>query len=131
MGIETIGQEVPLGRLWVGANHLADMVGVINFGPSGPNVGCHHFPRDDIQTGNQTLGAMADIFKLLALDFARSHRQVKSLAFQGLNPRHFIGGNRAFALLGSADGRQVQISDLPDLLVKVFVFFGGFSQYWL
>jgi hypothetical protein len=45
----------------------------------------------DIQVGNQTLRAMALIFKFFSLDVTRLHGQRGMEAFQCLNAGHLIG----------------------------------------
>ena len=52
-----------------------------------------------IETGNQGLGPMPGIFKLLPLALTRSHRVVGRTSFQGLNAGHLINGDGAFAAL--------------------------------
>lgn len=105
MGIETIGQEMPFCCLGVGFHHIAQMLGIVDFRSGGTDMRCDHMTGDNIQAGNQALGAMANVLKFLTLNFSGAHRQVKGFAFQGLNPGHFIGGNRPFALPGPVNGR--------------------------
>ncbi len=57
-----------------------------------------HFTADDIESGDQGLRAVADIFELAPLHFSGFHGQRGGGALQRLNAGHLIDGNSADAL---------------------------------
>ena len=90
VSVELIGDEDPCG-LRVGLDGLGDMGGEVGFSARGSKAGCHHLPGSHFQMGDQTLGAMPLVLKLLALDVAWLEGQAGRQTLQSLDASHLIG----------------------------------------
>src|SRR6266481_2178597 len=92
----------------------------------GPGVADHpgDFADRDIESGDQGLRAVAAIFELAPLDLARTHRQSRRGALQGLNAGHLVDRDRTMALIG-AGCVPVNLADVGAFGVKGRIGFWG------
>ena len=77
---------------------------------------------------------MPDVLEFSAFHLAWGQRQVWVLAFQSLNPRHFVGTHDRFALFGKHWRLFVKAVDVSDLFVKALIWFRCqpvANQVWL
>jgi len=128
MRVEAIHHQMPLRGVGVSGDQRLEVGQKVGFRARIAYRTFRNAPGGDIKTGNQGLGAMTGIFKLLPLTLTGSHRLVGSTPFQGLNAGHLINGEGAFAALRSLYRTQVEVTDVFDLLIKLWVG-GGLSQY--
>ena len=128
MGVEAIHHQMPLRRVRVSGEHRLEVGEIVGFVPRIAHRAFRNAPGGHIETGNQRLGAMTGIFKLLPFAPSGSHRLVWSTPFQGLNTGHLINGEGAFAALRPLYGTQVEGTEVFDLRIKLWVG-GGLSQY--
>jgi len=115
MSVELIRDEDPCG-LRVGLDALGDMGGEVGFSARGSKAGCHDLPGSHFQIGDQTLGAMPLVLKLLALDVTWLEGQAGMQTLQSLDASHFIGTQHMRALLSKGRGGLIDLTDRADLL---------------
>ncbi len=127
MGVQAIHHQMPLGCLWNLGNRGLNMEQKVDFSAAIADAGSGNLSTDEIETGNQGLGAMPNVLKLPSLRIARSHGQVFDFALKSLNARHLVDTNAAFSLFSAFVCRQVDLTDVADLGIEVWVG-GGLSQ---
>src|SRR6266699_3866977 len=97
-----MGQEIGLGTSWSAERR-------------------HDLSGDDIAAHNESARAMADIFKLTPLDFARNQRQTGMFAFECLDPGQFIRTEGSFALLSQAGSLFIQPTHAFDRFLPLWI----------
>jgi hypothetical protein len=91
MRIEAIHHQVPFDGLGVGCQQMLQMPQIICFCAGLSHIGCRYSTLSHIKTGNQRLGAMADVLKFSSFSFSGTHGLIGCLSFERLNPSHLIG----------------------------------------
>ena len=76
-----------------------------------------------VESGNQRLRAMADIFKFAPLGMAGLHRQPRCDALKRLDSRHFIDGQGSFSFLRALCGGGISGTNIKRFLLSVFIRF--------
>jgi hypothetical protein len=94
---------------------------IVRFGARIANTCFDNAPGGHIKTGNQGLGAVTAIFKLLPFALTGSHRLVWGTPFQGLNASHLIYGEGSLSALSAFYRTQVEVTDIFDLFIKLRV----------
>ena len=94
MGVEVVADDFPSRGVGVRGEQRLKVRHEIGLGPTVAD-GALHFAADNIESGDQGLRAVADIFELAALHLARFHRQRGGGSLQRLDARHLIDGNSA------------------------------------
>ncbi len=125
MDVELISDKDP-GSVRIGLEGLGDVSGKVGFGARGSNAGSHDVSGRDIQVGDQTLRAMAAIFKFLSLDVTRLHGQRGVEAFKCLDASHLSGTCHMRARRGERRRGLIHLTDRADLLGQ----FGGVVGGW-
>ena len=90
MGVELVGDENPTG-VGVGINRLSDVIEEVLFFTGVADRRGDNCSRGDREVANQTLGAVANVFKLDFFDAIGSHRACGFGTLFGLYTGHFIG----------------------------------------
>ena len=85
----------------------------------GPTVGVRSTPRGHCKVRHHTLRAMADIFKLLALDQSRPRGPRGMRPLQGLDARFFLGTDHVDTLGMEDGGLGIQRAHCGDVFVKL------------
>src|SRR6266545_4280689 len=100
MNVEIVGNEMPLRGLWLGDDTAANVLQKILFGAGRIGGTGSQLTRGDIEIEHKSERTVSNIFKFASSYFAGQHRQIRVLALQRLNARHFIGTFNALALFG-------------------------------
>lgn len=123
MGIELVHDKYPVSKS-IRLDRRPDMRDKILLGPSVADRGVDHLPRHHVKVGDQGLGPVSNIFKLLGLRFARFHRPGGMEPLQRLDAGFLISTDQVHPLLIEFKGLVVQAADRPDLLPE-----GGFVRH--
>src|SRR5271169_5497793 len=114
--VEVVADDIPPCIGCGAAQQIVEESGEILLGP-GVADHCADLASGDIKTGDQGLSAVAAIFELASLDFARLHRQSRRGALQGLNASHLVDRYRAMSVVGTGRG-LVNLTDVGAFGVK-------------
>ncbi len=68
---------------------------------------------------------MADVFEFPAQDMTWLHGQIGMFPFQSLNSGHFVGAQGCFAPCGPLLSRPIELINVSNLLIGLWVGFGG------
>lgn len=120
MGIERVHDKHPVA-VRIRVDRRPDMSDKILLGPRVTDRGMDHWPRHHVKVGDQGLGAVSNLFKLLGLRFARFHRPGGMAPLQRLDAGFLISTDQVHPLLIEFKGLVVQAADRSDLLPE-----GGF-----
>src|SRR5271170_451349 len=114
--VEVVADDIPPCIGCGAAQQIVEESGEILLGP-GVADHCADLASGDIKTGDQGLSAVAAIFELASLDFARLHRQSRRGALQGLNASHLVDRYRAMSVVGTGRG-LINLADVGAFGVK-------------
>jgi hypothetical protein len=91
-------------------------------------------PAGHIESADQRLGAMADVFKLTPFGLAGLHGQTWGNALKRLDSRHFVNRQSQLSFFRTLAGGGVRGANVARLLFAVFIAFFGqpvADQMWL
>lgn len=118
VGVEIVANDAPLS-VWRSFQKAVEKGGEICFGTA--IADCFtHFAGDDIEGGNQGLGAVAPVFKFLSLDLPGPHWQRRRQPFQRLDTGHFVDRDRADRIR-IRQRAAVDLTNIPAFTIKVGV----------
>lgn len=117
--IELVNDKDPAG-LWVEIDRAFDVLGKIRFCAGCSNRRRDAFARSNFQIGNQSLGAMADVFMFIERDLAGLHGLGRAFSLQRLNAGLFIRTDQMCTLRIQLNGLMIQVTNDPHQFVKSF-----------
>jgi hypothetical protein len=122
MSIEIVHHEVPLDDRRRAFYRPPDVSGEIILSTCAASRYGSDMPSANVEVHDERNSAMPNVLELTAFHFARSHRQARVLAFQCLNPGHFIRTHHRFTFFGQFWSLLVQSIDIVHLFIEPFVF---------
>lgn len=120
MGIQIVHDQVPRGSSRTLCEHPGEVPGEILLGASLSDIS-EYLTGGHIEATDQSLRAVANIFKLLTFDAPGPHRQGRSCALQGLNTGHLIDRNRFGAALGPLGGEPIGLANVMAFFLKALI----------
>jgi hypothetical protein len=121
MGVEIIGDKVPLPHYRIRLYPALDMVRKILLISGWPAPGGDNFSHSNVKVEDKRQGSVPNILELTPFDFSRPHGQPWIFPFQCLNTCHFINTFKSFTLLAALSRLLVTLVDIVHLLVKALI----------
>src|ERR1019366_2028227 len=115
MGVELVSHKNP-GSFWIGLDRLFNVGSKIFFCAPWSNCGSNNLTCSNLKIRNQALCAMADIFKLFALNVTRQHWQRGMEPFESLHPSYLVTTHYMCSLLMKRGSCLVDLAHGADLL---------------
>ena len=125
MRVEVIKDKMPLDDVWGGLHGALDMSEKILLIPRGASRKIRYLTGGHRKVDDERQRTVPKVFKFSAFDLARSQRQPRMFAFQGLHPGHFVGTHDHFSLCSQFRCLLIQRIDVLDLFVEPFIRFRG------
>ena len=119
MRVEVVDDENPF-PFQVGGHRLYYVVGEVLFGARRRHRGAYDVPRGDLEVGDQTLRAVADLVLLPALDAAGNGEAGRMGPFQGLHAGFLVATDQMDSLFMELGGVRIQEAHRTYLVVKLF-----------
>ena len=117
MGVEIVDDEDPFA-VQVGRHRLQHVIGEVLFAARRAQRRGQDATGGDLEIGDQSLGAVADVVRLLPFDESGDRGLGRMPALQGLHPGLLVTADQMHALLVQRRGLLIQSADGGHLLVK-------------
>ena len=117
MGVEIVDDEDPFA-VQVGRHRLQHVIGEVLFAARRAQRRGQDATGGDLEIGDQSLGAVADVVRLLPFDESGDRGLGRMPALQGLHPGLLLTADQMHALLVQRRGLLIQSADGGHLLVK-------------
>ena len=121
MDVEIVHYKMPASNKRLRLDGALDMVEKVRLVPGATRGSRTNLPPGDVKVDDERLRAVPDVLILLVFYPARSQWQCGLLAFQGLHTTQFIGAHHAFAFLDQLWRLTIQLIDVFNFLIELFI----------
>ena len=119
MDIQVVQHNMPLGGRRIAGNQALEVGQGILLSARRPPGWFDDLSGHDIEIDEPGQRAMPDVLEFASQHMAGLHRQIGSLAFQGLHAGQFIYADGAFSSFGPFRGMSIDLAAVANLLVAL------------
>ena len=121
MNVEIVHHNMPASNKRLYLDGVLDVIEKVSFVPSTTRRSGANLATGNVKIDDECLRTVPDILKLLILYRPPPYWQFGMLTFQGLHTTQFISTDHAFAFLDQLGRLPIQVIDIFNFLVELFV----------